>query len=353
MADEASWNDDPQVFAGDAGLIHVNDDEPGYRRRAWGRGFAYLDPQGEHVKDQELRDRFDALVIPPAWTDVWICPDPRGHIQATGRDAAGRKQYIYHPDWEEARNLAKFSKLVPFAEVLPLIRERYEAGLRKRTLGREKVLAVALRLLDQTLIRIGNPDYARTNNSFGLTTLRDRHVSFSDEGCVFLFTGKSGKDQRVLLDDPRLARVVKECRDVPGYNLFQYYEEDGSRGTISSSDVNDALREITGSAFTAKTFRTWGATVHAAAQLKKASPPDSEKEADRQIVQMVKAVAEKLGNTPAVCRAYYIHPAVPETYRSGDLHRDWPRFARRKPVNGLDEDENVVLHLLREHGAPS
>ena len=344
----AGW-DDPEVLADSAGLVYVRDDQPGYCRCVRGRGFMYLDPDGAHVKDPDLKARFEALVIPPAWTDVWICADDRGHIQATGRDDAGRKQYIYHPDWSEASSLAKFSALVPFAEVLPLIRERYEAGLRKRTLGREKVLAVALRLLDETLIRVGNTSYARSNNSFGLTTLRDRHASFSDEGCVFLFTGKSGKEQRVLLDDARLARAVKECRDVPGYDLFQYYAEDGSRCTLSSTDVNNALREITGSAMTAKTFRTWGATVLAAVELHRAGPPESDKAADRQIVEMIKRVAEKLGNTVAVSRSYYVHPIIPETYRSGDLHRDWRKFARRKPIEGLEPVENFVLHLLREH----
>lgn len=343
----------PQVFAEQQGLEYVTDAEPGYVRRVRGRGFTYLDPDGNHVTDPDLRARFEALVIPPAWTDVWICLDPNGHIQATGRDDAGRKQYIYHPKWEKARNLAKFGKLLEFAQALPHIRTFYEAGLRKRKLGREKVIATTLHLLDTTLIRIGNTGYARANNSYGLTTLRDRHVTFSDEGCVFLFTGKSGKEQRVLLDDPRLARVVKECRDVPGYDLFQYYEDHGRRSTISSTDINETLRTLAGPGITAKSFRTWGATVHAASVLKEAEAPASEKDADRQIVQMVKDVAEKLGNTPAVCRDYYIHPAVPEAYRSGDLHRNWPKFARRKPVEGLDEDENVVLHLLREYGSES
>lgn len=349
---EEEWNEDPQAFAERAGLVYARDDVPGYTRRPWGRGFTYLDEHGETVKDDALRERFESLVIPPAWTDVWIAPDPRGHIQATGRDDAGRKQYIYHPEWEAARNRAKFGKLVTFGEVLPEIRARYEMGLRKRKLGREKVLSAVLRLLDNTLIRIGNLDYARSNQSFGLTTLRDRHVQFSEEGCVFLFTGKSGKEQRVLLDDPRLARVVRECRDVPGYDLFQYYADDGSRCTISSTDVNDTLREISGDAFTAKTFRTWGATVYAATVLKAAGAVATEKEADKRVVEMVKAVAEKLGNTPAVCRDYYIHPIVPQAYRSGVLLEHWPRYARRKPIERLDVEENVVLHLLREHGAP-
>ena len=342
--------DDPRRFARTARLTYVSDESPGIRRRRHGRGFSYRSADGSIV-DQEARTRIEALVIPPAWRDVWICADARGHIQATGRDDAGRKQYIYHPRWEEARNAAKFDRLIHFAEVLPAIRKHYAAGLRKRTLGREKVLSAVAHLLDDTLIRIGNQSYARANKTFGLTTLRDRHVDFSDEGCVFLFTGKSGKEREVRLTDPRLARVVKECRDVPGYDLFQYYDEAGVRCTTTSADVNAYLQEISGAPFTAKTFRTWGGTVHGAKALRDIGPADSEKQSDRHLVEMVKEVAQKLGNTPAVCRQYYIHPAISETYRSGALLGNWARYARRKPIPGLDADENVVLHLLKDRSA--
>jgi DNA topoisomerase I len=339
---------EPRAFAEQAGLVYVTDSEPGFRRRPWGKGFTYLDPEGEHVSDPSLRERFESLVIPPAWTDVWISPDPRGHIQVTGRDDRGRKQYIYHPDWEAARNRAKYDRLLPFAETLPLIREATEAGLRKRKLGFEKVVSAVVHLLDETLIRIGNPAYARTNKSFGLTTLRDRHVAFDGQGCDFTFKGKSGKEHCIRLDDPRLARIVRACRDVPGYDLFQYYDEDGKRCTVSSSEVNDYLRNVTGHAFTAKDFRTWGGTVHAAAVLHEAGPPDNEKQADKQVVQMVKRVAETLGNTPAVCREYYIHPAVTDVYREGALSDRWKRYERRKPLPYTDVEENVVRHLLKE-----
>lgn len=308
----------------------------------------YLDPAGEHVTDETLRARFDALVIPPAWTDVWICPDPRGHIQVTGRDDRSRKQYIYHPDWEAARNRAKYSRLLPFAEQLPVIREAAEAGLRKRSLGFTKVVSAVVYLLDETLIRIGNPVYARANNSFGLTTLRDRHVAFDGQGCDFTFKGKSGKEHCVRLDDPRLARVVRACRDVPGYDLFQYYDEEGRRSTVSSSEVNVFLREVTGQPFSAKDFRTWGGTVRAAATLNEIGPAENEKQTEKNIVAMVKQVAERLGNTPAVCREYYIHPVVTDAYRDGTLSERWKRYIRRKPLPHSAPEENVVRHLLRD-----
>ena len=346
IVDEISI-DDPRRFARAARLKYVSDSDPGISRRRHGRGFSYRAADGSLV-DDDTRERINNLVIPPAWRDVWICSHACGHIQATGRDEAGRKQYIYHPRWEETRNSAKFERLIPFGEVLPTIRERYAAGLRKRTLGREKVLSAVIRLPDLTLIRIGNQAYTRSNKTFGLTTLRDRHVDFSGEGCVFLFVGKSGKNREVHLSDPRLARVVKQCRDVPGHDLFQYYDEAGDRCTVTSADVNAHLQEITGAPFTAKTFRTWGGTVHGAKVLHDIGPAGSETQIERNLVTMVKEVAQKLGNTPAVCRQYYIHPAISDTYRSGFLTTEWNRFARRKQRAGLDADENVVLHLLKE-----
>jgi DNA topoisomerase I len=346
--DQYPWTLEPAAFAAHAGLVYVSDTEPGFTRKPWGRGFSYLGPSGERVSDETLRARFDALVIPPAWTTVWICPDPRGHIQVTGRDERGRKQYIYHPEWETARNIAKYSRLLPFAESLPSIREATEAGLRKRGLGFDKVVSAVVHLLDETLIRIGNPIYAASNKSFGLTTLRDRHVNFDDEGCDFSFRGKSGKEHCVRLDDPRLARVVKACRDVPGYDLFQYYDDQGRRSTLSSSDVNAFLRDVTGQPFSAKDFRTWGGTVHAASILQEMGPGESDKQTDKNIVAMVKSVAARLGNTPAVCREYYIHPAVTTAYRDGSLEERWKRYIRRKPLPHSDPEENVVRNLLRD-----
>lgn len=346
--DQYPWTLEPAAFAEHAGLVYVSDTDPGFTRKPWGRGFSYIGPDGERVSDDVLRAHFEALVIPPAWTQVWICPDPRGHIQVTGRDERGRKQYIYHPEWETARNSAKYSRLLPFAESLPLIREAAEGGLRKRGLGFEKVVSAVVHLLDETLIRIGNPFYAASNKSFGLTTLRDRHVNFDKEGCSFSFKGKSGKEHCVQLDDPRLARVVRACRDIPGYDLFQYYDDDGKRCTISSSDVNAFLRDVTGQPFSAKDFRTWGGTVHAASVLKEIGHAESEKQTDKNIVAMVKSVAARLGNTPAVCREYYIHPAVTAAYRDGSLDERWKRYIRRKPLPHTDPEENVVRHLLRD-----
>lgn len=350
MEDDApqEWQADPEAFARRIGLIYVTDSLPGYRRKRWGRGFTYVTEEGTHVRDPELRARFERLVIPPAWTDVWISAEPQGHIQATGRDDRGRKQYIYHPEWERHRQIAKFRQLVPFAERLPEIRKWYEAGLRQHRLGRTKVLATVVRLLDETLIRIGNVDYARTNRSFGLTTLRDRHVDFVGEGCVFLFAGKSGKQQEVMLDDPRLARVVRDCRDVPGYDLFQYYDEGGGRSTISSTDVNDLLRDLTGLPLTAKTFRTWGATVFAASILHGFGPPRTEREADQAVVDTVKSVADRLGNTPAVSRSYYIHPLIPQMYREGTLQARWSDLDGAEVPPFMERDETIVLRLLRE-----
>ena len=260
--DVQAWLDrwaDPERSARRAGLRYVSDDDPGIRRKRWGRGFTYLDPDGNHITDGPERDRLDDLAIPPAWTDVWICPDPEGHLLATGRDDAGRKQYLYHPAWEQMRREVKFNRLIPFGEALSAIRARCARDLARAGLSREKVLALVVTLLDQTLIRVGNPAYADQNGSYGLTTLRDRHVDFSEHHCVFEFTGKSGKEHCVPFDDPHLARLVKACRDVPGYHLFQYYDESGQRGEVHSDDVNTYLRATTGADFTAKDFRTWGA----------------------------------------------------------------------------------------------
>ena len=340
---------DPRRAAERAGLRYVNDDEPGYRRKPWGRGFTYLDPDGEHVSDDALRARFEALGIPPAWTDVWICADENGHLQATGRDERGRKQYRYHEAWQQVRSEAKFNRLIPFGEALGAIRARCERDLRRKGLPRDKVLAVVTCLLDRTLIRVGNPAYARQNGSFGLTTLRDRHVAFSPEGCTFEFVGKSGKKHCIGLDDPRLARLVRRCRDVPGYHLFQYYDEAGRRGEIGAADVNAYLKDTTGQEFTAKDFRTWGATVHAAVTLaEQAELCEDEREAEARLTAMIKTVAERLGNTPAVCRTYYVHPALPDAYRDGALHEAWPRLLHRTPPAHLTPEENALLAFLEE-----
>lgn len=337
---------DPRDSAEKAGLTYVSDTEPGIHRKKWGRGFTYIDPDGEHVSDEAVRSRIDGLVIPPAWTDVWICLDPEGHIQATGRDADGRKQYIYHPKWEQARNEAKFNRLLVFGEALPTIRAQCESDLRKHGLPARKVVAAAVALLDRTLIRVGNQTYAQRNGSFGLTTLRDRHVDFSGARCTFEFIGKGGKKQSIELDDSRLARVVRRCRDVPGYELFQYYNAEDTRCRISSSDVNDYLREITGEPFTAKDFRTWGATVQAAVFLNELDPPADRKAAEKHVVAAVKMVAKLLGNTAAVSRSYYIHPAVLDGYLDGTFRERFEEGLAQDRTDHLDREEMALLHFL-------
>ncbi|MDP9122951.1 MAG: DNA topoisomerase IB [Acidobacteriota bacterium] len=310
---------DPVASARAAGLRYVTDDAPGIRRRRSGKGFTYLDPQGKVIRDPRERRRIDTLAIPPAWTGVWICPRSNGHLQATGRDARGRKQHRYHPDWRAVRDQTKFSRMVAFGEALPGIRGRVEADLRRPGLPREKVLAAVVRLLETTLIRIGNKEYAKQNRSFGLTTLRNRHVDISGAKVRFEFRGKSGKEHSVEIQDRRLARVIKQCRDLPGHELFQYLDEEGARQTISSDDVNEYLREATGEEFSAKDFRTWGGTVLALAALAEAECGDSEREAQKAVVEAVKRVSQELGNRPAVCRKYYVHPAVIEAFLSGRL----------------------------------
>lgn len=338
----------PPSSAERAGLRYVTDDVPGLTRRRHGKGFAYLDADGKHIKDTGIRERIEGLVIPPAWTEVWICPSADGHIQATGRDDRGRKQYIYHPDWERVRNETKYNRMIPFAEVLPEIRRRCDEDLRRKKMSREKVLATVVSLLDRTLIRIGNVEYARTNSSFGLTTLRDRHVDFNGTTLTFSFQGKSGKTHTIELNDPRLARVVRKCRDIPGYELFQYYEEDGARSAVDSASVNQYIREVSGSDFTAKDFRTWGGSVHAALVLYDLGPASSQRNALRKLSQMAKSVGERLGNTPAVCRAYYIHPALIAAFEDGSFHNKWKLLLARARGNGLEKEEEALLKFLRQ-----
>ncbi|PAP76636.1 DNA topoisomerase IB [Rubrivirga marina] len=326
------------------GLRYVDDARPGLSRVRRGSGFSYHRPDGSLGSD-ETRDRIEALAIPPAWEDVWICSASNGHLQATGRDARGRKQYCYHVDWEAHRNRLKFDRMVSFGEALPDIRARVDEDLRRRGLGRETVLALCVRLLDETLVRVGNERYATENGSYGLTTIRDKHVSFDGAVVRFEFVGKSGKTQALSLTDRRLARLVKACRDIPGYDLFQFYDESGRKQDVESGHVNGYLQETTGEPFTAKDFRTWGGTVVAAEAL---ASHDVVDDADALIVRAVKDTAAVLGNTPAVCRQYYVHPDVLDAFRAGDL-RD--RLRRRNAGNtpvGLRPPEAAVLDLLRD-----
>ncbi len=328
------------------GLRYVDDSRPGITRVGRGTGFSYHRADGELVAD-DVRERIEALVIPPAWQDVWISPRPNGHLQATGRDDKGRKQYRYHDDWQAHRNRAKFDRMVGFGQALPDIRQRVQSDLRKRSLGREKVLALCVRLLDETLVRVGNEEYATKNHTYGLTTIRDKHVSFDGAEVRFEFVGKSGKSQSLAVHDKRLARLVKACQDIPGYDLFQFYDDAGERHDVESGHVNDYLQQATGEPYTAKYFRTWGGTVTAAEALAAHDAVESGTE-DGLITQAIKATAARLGNTPAVCRQYYVHPDVLDAFRQRDLRE---RVRRRNAGNtpaGLRPPEAAVLDLLAE-----
>ncbi|HET9015863.1 MAG TPA: DNA topoisomerase IB [Thermomicrobiaceae bacterium] len=345
---------DPEEAARAAGLHHVTDAMPGIRRISSGRGFRYLGPDGEQVREPKTIRRITSLAIPPAWTDVWICASPRGHIQATGRDARGRKQYRYHPRWREVRDATKYHRLVAFGEALPRIRQRTAHDLALSGLPREKVLATVVALLERTLIRVGNREYARQNRSFGLTTLRNRHVDVHGSTIRFHFRGKAGKEHEVDVRDRRLARIIQHCRELPGYELFQYVDEQGQRHSVDSSDVNDYLREITGQDFTAKDFRTWAGTVLAACALEHAGEPASQSEARHHVVEAVQEVASHLGNTPAISRRSYIHPGIIEDYQGGRLGSAWQDCAdalAHVPAEGLDPEEATVLALLRRLSA--
>ena len=308
----------PPATAKLAGLRYVDDRRvPGIRRIGSKTRVRYVAANGRTIADRAELQRIRALVIPPAWKDVWICPDPLGHLQATGRDVRGRKQYRYHPRWREVRDEVKYGRLIAFAQALPKIRQRTDADLRKSALPREKVLAAVVQLLEKTLIRVGNEEYAKDNGSFGLTTFRDQHATIKGGTVRFEFKGKSGVGHAIDLQDKRLAKIVKACRDLPGYELFQYIDEDGQRQTVDSADVNKYLRDISGQDFTAKDFRTWAGTVLAAKALAEVAKFKSATEAKRNVVTAIESVAKKLGNTKAVCRKCYIHPAILDAFMDG------------------------------------
>jgi DNA topoisomerase I len=341
---------DPVESAEEAGLRYVSDTSPGIRRRRAGRGFTYSGVDGRRLRDPGQLERIRALAIPPAWTDVWISPTRRGHIQATGRDARGRKQYRYHPRWHAVRDEVKYGRMVAFAAVLPAIRERTEADLRRQGLPREKILATVVRLLEGTMIRVGNEEYARDNDSYGLTTMEDEHAQVSTRRIVFRYRGKSGKEHEATLDDPRLARIVRRCQELPGQRLFQYEEEDGTIREVDSADVNDYLREISGEPFTAKDFRTWAGTVLACMALQEFSAFDSETEAKKNVVEAIKRVAERLGNTPAVCRSSYIHPVILDSYLDGSMLETLRQRAADELATSAHElrpEEAAALGLLQ------
>jgi DNA topoisomerase I len=342
---------DPRDAAETAGLSYVSDEEPGIRRKKSGKGFTYVGPNGKKVEDKATLDRIRSLAIPPAYTDVWICARPSGHIQATGRDAKGRKQYRYHPAFREVRESTKYEHMIEFAKGLPAIRRTIDEHMKLPGLPREKVLATVVHLLENTLIRVGNADYAKQNKSYGLTTLRDPHVKVEGAELKFQFKGKSGKTWRLAVKDRRIAKIVKACQDLPGQDLFQYLDEAGERQSVTSADVNAYLKEITGRDITAKDFRTWAGTVLAAMALSEFEEFDSEAKAKKNIRDAIEKVSSRLGNTPTICRKCYVHPEVFACYLDGALLleiRNEVEAELREGLADLKPEEAAVMALLEE-----
>lgn len=336
-----------------AGLNYVTDGVPGITRRRAGKGWSFVRPNGKVIVEPKQRQRILSLAVPPAWTDVWICPDIKGHIQVTARDAKGRKQYRYHPDYREARDRSKFRHMFVFSEVLPAVRENAERDLRAPDLSRSQVLATAIRLLDKTLIRIGSDEYARANQSYGLTTLRNRHVQVEGAELRFSFRGKSGIQHALSVTDRRIARIIQRMQDLPGQELFQYVDQSGKHVTITSDDVNSYLQDIAGAKITAKDFRTWGGSMAAGSELRDLGPASGKQETIRNINRALDVVAKRLGNTRTVCRKYYVHPALIEAYEEGmtagppaPLRRKSAKAGRGAPA--LRRDEVVILQFLND-----
>jgi DNA topoisomerase-1 len=344
-------NSDPPAAAKAAGLRYVNDNRPGIRRERDGEAFRYVDADGDPVSDEGTLKRIKSLAIPPAWTEVWICQYANGHLQATGRDARGRKQYRYHPKWRDVRDEVKYERMIKFGQALPAIRSEVDRALKLPGLPREKVLATIVYLLEVTMMRIGNDEYARENHSYGLTTLRNRHVKIDGSDVEFRFRGKSGVFHKVHVHDRRLARIIQRSRDLPGQELFQYVDDDGESRSIDSADVNEYLRTITGEDYTAKDFRTWSGTVLAALALQEFEKFDSEAQAKKNIVRAIESVAERLGNTPSVCRKCYVHPAVLEAYLDGaalQVLRERTEEQLTEELHKLPPEEAAVLAMLEE-----
>ncbi|MCG3809326.1 DNA topoisomerase IB [Psychrobacter sp. Ps4] len=350
-----------------ANLRYVSDDELGFTRRRWGRGFTYKDATGKTVKDKALRQRFDALVIPPMWSEVWICQDDKGHLQSTGRDDKARKQYLYHPEWDRVRDQAKFDAMIGFARALPNLRAQVEKDSKAKSLSRENVLSAVVKLLETTLIRIGNSRYAKLNKSYGLSTLRSKHVSETDNGLAFDFVGKSAKEHHIELQDERLIEIVQACSELPGYQIFKYLDDKGHKQVVDSSDINDYLRTHTsghgrdsemysGNLYSAKDFRTWMASVLAASYLYDelqtksgkailSSEPES-KERQQLVTVMVKSVADELGNTPAVCRISYINPIIIERFLAGQFFESYKQARRGRTKQHQSYEEKALLGFL-------
>ena len=341
---------DPRDAAESAGLRYVSDARPGIRRKKAGRGFAYIGADGSTLSNGDALRRIKSLVIPPAWTDVWICPFADGHIQATGRDAKRRKQYRYHPRFREVRESTKYEHLVDFAHALPGIRAKLREHMGLRGLPRDKVLATVVHLLEATLIRVGNDDYARENNSYGLATLKNKHVAVQGNEVRFRFTGKSGKQWSLSVKDRRIAKIIRACQELPGQDLFQYMDEEGNPRDVTSSDVNAYLKEITGKDITAKDFRTWAGTVLAALALSEVASFDSAAQAKRNIRAAIEKVAARLGNTATICRKCYVHPEVITSYLDGNLMLEVKSEIEgelRDSIAGLSPEEAAVLVMLR------
>ncbi len=329
----------------DAHLRHANIDSAGFSRQKKGKGFVYLDTKCNVIDDKATIEWIESLVIPPAWKNVWISPHKNGHILATGRDSKGRKQYRYHPRWNKITSEEKFGMLYKFGKALPQIREVTESHLREHNLSRTRVLATIVRLLEKTLIRIGNAEYAEANESYGLTTLQDNHAHVKGDKVTFEFVGKSGKEHEITLADKRLAKIVKQCRDIPGYDLFQYYDENGEHKTIGSADVNAYLMEITGEPFTAKVFRTWGGSVLA---IKYLCEECADEPTEKMCRDCVKHVSSLLGNTKSVCVKYYIHPLIMEAYTKGKLVSMYQHYRASRSPFGLSPEERTLMELINE-----
>jgi DNA topoisomerase-1 len=346
---------DPVETAKEAGLVYVTDAMPGIQRKRAGKHFSYLGMDGKPIHNPKELERISKIGIPPAWKQVWISPKPKGHIQATGRDAKGRKQYRYHPHWREVRDETKYEHMIAFGEALPAIRARVQHDLSLPGLPHEKVLATIVRLLDTTLIRVGNEEYARENESYGLTTLREEHVDVSGATVHFHFRGKSGKEHDIDIRDRQLAKIVKRMHDLPGDELFQYADEQGNLRSVDSSDVNAYLREISGQDFTAKDFRTWGGTVIALRELEKLGVFESQTQGKKNVVDAVKSTAAQLGNTPAICRKCYIHPGALDAYMDGSLLNFLEQYRQNKQTDqdGWRPEEVRALAFLRQLSAPT
>lgn len=342
---------EPEQAAAAAGLRYVCDAHPGIRRRRSGKGFHYITPEGARLTDPGALKRIRSLAVPPAWTDVWICPFAHGHLQATGRDDRGRKQYCYHPRFREVRDSTKYEHVIAFAQALPALRTKVRQHMALAGLPRDKVLATVAYLLDKTLIRVGNDDYAKRNKSYGLTTLKNRHVAVNGAEIRFRFVGKSGKEWSAKLKNRRVAKILKACQDLPGQELLQYRDADGAIADVTSSDVNDYLRQVTGHEITAKDFRTWAGTVLAVMALRETENAGIAAKPNKRLGAAIAQVAARLGNTPTICRKCYVHPDVVSAYLDGTLMRDlarhWPKQSRRRRSGSLEPEEAAVLALLR------